>query len=70
MRHALGIPALTKSRLGKNHSYEVLTQDRRYATIKLEDYGQKGFNKYVILATPSNFVCFKDGFIYFDKSVT
>ena len=34
MRHAFGIPALTKSRFGrfgKNKSYEVLTPDRRFA---------------------------------------
>ena len=30
MRHASGIPALTKSRFGTNQSYEVLTPDRRY----------------------------------------
>ena len=30
MGHAFGIPALTKSRFGKNQSYEVLTPDQRY----------------------------------------
>ena len=30
MRHAFGIPALTKSHLGKNQSCEVLTTDRQY----------------------------------------
>ena len=30
MRHAFGIPALTKSQFGKNQSYEVLTPNRRY----------------------------------------
>ena len=30
VRHAFGIPALTKSRLSKNQSYEVLTPNRRY----------------------------------------
>ena len=29
--HAFGIPALTKSRFGKNKSDEVLTPDRRFA---------------------------------------
>ena len=30
MCHAFGIPALTKSRFGKNQSYEVLTPDGRF----------------------------------------
>ena len=30
MRHAFDIPAMTKSRFGKNKSYEVLTPDLRY----------------------------------------
>ena len=31
VHHAFGIPALTKSRFGKNQSYEVLTPDQRFA---------------------------------------
>ena len=30
MRHAFGIPAMTKSRFGKNQSYKVLAPDLRY----------------------------------------
>ena len=30
VRHAFGIPALSKSGFGKNQSYELLTFDRRY----------------------------------------
>ena len=30
MRHAIGIPELTKSCFGKIQSYEVLTPDRQY----------------------------------------
>ena len=30
MRHAFGIPTLTKSRFGKYQSYKVLNPDRRY----------------------------------------
>ena len=31
VRHAFGFLALTKSRFGKNQSYEVLTPDQRYS---------------------------------------
>ena len=34
MRHVFGIPALTKSRFGKNQTYEVLTTDRRYDLVQ------------------------------------
>ena len=33
MGHVFGIPALTKSRFGKNQSEEVLTLARRYAAM-------------------------------------
>ena len=39
VRHVFGIPALTKSRFGKNQSYEVLTPDRRYITLINLDVG-------------------------------
>ena len=35
MRQAIGIPALTKSRFGKNQNYKVLTPDRRYVLLNL-----------------------------------
>ena len=34
VRHAFGIPAMTKSRFGKNQSYEVLTPARPQEYLK------------------------------------
>ena len=36
MRHAFGIPVLTKSHFGKNQSYKVLTPDQQFALLTLQ----------------------------------
>ena len=44
MRHAFGIPALTKSGFGRNQSYEVLTPDQGY--VKTD--GKENINSFTL----------------------
>ena len=41
VRHAFGIPALTKSRFGKNQSHKVLTPDRLFHSLVLHCLSNK-----------------------------